>query len=53
MLDFTWLNKFEYAARHGGVSLSETECYQLYIYIAHLEKLKFENEKATEKAKAK
>lgn len=49
MTEFTWLNKFEYAARHGGVSLSETECYQLFIYIAQLEKLKFENEKAKTK----
>lgn len=32
----TWPEKLEYAARHGGVSLSETECYQLYIYLATL-----------------
>jgi hypothetical protein len=34
--DLTWIEKFELASKHGGISLNETECYQLAIYLMTL-----------------
>lgn len=45
----TWLERLEIAARSGGVALSETECYQLYVYIAHLTKKLSEAENGKQK----
>jgi hypothetical protein len=32
----TWVEKLEYASKHGGVMLNETEAYQLAVYLMSL-----------------